>query len=182
MFCNSFYKNLRLICALIFLLGAGVVQASGPDWRSELPNAKLIGQGELHWFGLSIYSASLWSEHSPFDAHAPFALELTYHRHISSERFVNTSLEEIKRLSGTPISADKLHEWEKLMSRAFPDVNDGDQLIGIFIPDQGCRFYDRSGLRIDIRDPDFAKAFFSIWLDPRSKDENLRAHLLGITK
>jgi len=182
MCCNSYFKNLRLICALIFLLNVCPAQANDRNWQTEMPQAKLVGQGELHWFGLSIYSATLWSEHIPFDEHAPFALELTYHRHISSERFVNTSLEEIKRLSGSTFSADKLREWEVLMSRAFPDVNDGDQLIGIFIPNQGCRFYDRNGLRSDIRDPDFAKAFFAIWLDPRSKDSELRNHLLGIGK
>jgi len=136
----------------------------------------------MRWFGLRIYSATLWSEHSPFNENAPFALELIYHHQIKHERIVETSIAEIKRLFGQRFSADKLQKWETLMSQAFPDVADGDQLIGIFIPQQGCRFYDRVGLRATINDPEFAEAFFAIWLDPRSKDSSLREHLLGITK
>lgn len=180
MSCNSCCKKLKLICAALLVLCSASVLAN--DWHAELPQAKPLGQGELRWFGFSIYSATLWSEHVPFDQTAPFALELTYHVHVTRERFVQTSLDEIKRLFDQRFSADKLKNWEALMSQAFPEVHDGDQLIGIFIPHQGCRFYDRSGLRIDIRDPEFAEAFFAIWLDPRSKDSKLRQHLLGITR
>ncbi len=152
------------------------------DWHEALPNATPVGQGELRWFGLKIYSARLWSQRAPFDRRAPFALELTYHRHISRERFVQSSSEEIQRLSEHRFAADKLVAWEKLMSQAFPDVNEGDQLIGLFIPGQGCRFYDRNKMLAEINDPEFAEAFFSIWLDPRTRDAELRAQLLGTEK
>jgi hypothetical protein len=49
----------------------------------------------------------------------------------------------------------------------------------VFIPNQGSRFYSRNKLLADIRDPEFAKAFFAIWFDARSKDKDLRAQLLG---
>ena len=147
MWCNFYCKKLNLLCLIWLLLVVLPADAAAPDWHSALPQARLVGQGELRWFGLSIYTAILWSEQNPFDTQHPFALQLTYHRHISRERFVNTSIEEIKRLFGQRFTADKLREWETLMSQAFPDVDDGDQLIGIFIPYQGCRFYDKNGLR-----------------------------------
>jgi len=171
-------KN-NLVVFLLLLISAN---AWSTDWHEALPDAKPVGQGELRWFGFKIYSAKLWSQRVPFESHAPFALELTYHRHISREHFVKTSSEEIQRLFEQRFTADKLHEWENLMSRAFPDVNEGDQLIGIFIPGQGCRFYDKNGLLAEINDPQFAEAFFSIWLDPRTKDTELRAQLLGTEK
>jgi len=182
MWCNSYFKKLNSLCLFLLFVAVSFADAAPTDWHSELPHAKPVGQGELRWFGLSIYTAILWSEHRPFEPQSPFALQLTYHRHITKERFVNTSLEEIKRLSGQRFTADKLREWEMLMSQAFPDVDDGDQLIGIFIPYRGCRFYDKNGLRTEIDDLEFAQVFFAIWLDPRSKDSDLRNHLLGIVR
>jgi len=174
---SSCCTRLKLLLATSLLLCAWSVQAG--DWHEELPQARPTGQGEMRWFGLSIYSATLWSEHRPFDPRAPFALQLVYHRHINHDRIVHTSIEEIERLYEGRFTAEKLKQWEALMSRAFPDVSDGDQLVGIFIPGHGCRFYDGHGLITDIADVEFAQAFFAIWLDPRTKDRHLRDSLLG---
>jgi len=35
-------------------------------------------------------------------------------------------------------------------------------------------------LQHEIRDPEFAEAFFAIWLDPRTRDPELRQQLLGL--
>jgi len=181
MSCSFCFTSPRIfLAALLLALCAAPVLAS--DWHEELPQAKAVGQGELSWFGLSIYSAVLWSEHQPFNPQQPFALQLTYHRHITGERIARVSIDEIKRLFKQRFSADRLEQWEQAMSRAFPDVNDGDQLVGIFIPHRGCRFYDGKSRTAEISDPEFAEAFFAIWLDPRSKDSSLREHLLGISR
>ena len=156
--------------------------ACADGWHDDLPQAKRVGGGDFSWFGLSIYSAALWSEHLPFSADAPFALELTYHRKISRERFVKTSIDEIQRLSGGNLSADKSARWENELSHAFVDVSPGDKLIGVFLPSIGCRFYNQKERIADITDIELAKAFFSIWLDARSKDEQLRKQLLGTSQ
>lgn len=156
--------------------------ACAADWHAELPQAKEVGQGELRWFGLKIYSASLWSEQLPFDQDAPFALKLTYHRHITREKFADVSIDEIRRLFEHRYSEEKLQQWRKLIVSALYDVNEGDQIIGIYQPQKGCRFYDSNKLLADINDPEFAQAFFAIWLDPRSKDSKLREHLLSLSK
>jgi len=44
----------------------------------------------------------------------------------------------------------------------------------------GCRFYVGDQLQHEIRDPEFAEAFFAIWLDPRTRDPELRQQLLGL--
>ncbi|WP_194270562.1 chalcone isomerase family protein [Glaciimonas soli] len=165
-----------MLAALFF-----VVPVHAASWQSELPQAKVVGSGDFHWFGLNIYSARLWSEQQPFKASAPFALELTYHRKINRQRLVKTSMDEIKRLSDKSLSAEKLQRWESELARGFTDVASGDQLIGVFIPAQGCRFYNQKGLIAEIDDPELAQAFFNIWLDKRSKDNQLRAQLLGLT-
>ncbi|QKJ67422.1 chalcone isomerase family protein [Deefgea piscis] len=169
----------RIALSALFAMACIAIPAQAAIWREHIPQAQAIGSGDLRWFGLRIYTAKLWSEKKPFDLNAPFALELTYHRNISREQFVETSLDEIKRLFGTRYSADTLKRWEGEMQRAFTDVKAGDQLIGVFIPNEGVRFYSGSKLLTDIRNPEFAKAFFAIWFDARSKDKDLRAQLLG---
>ena len=169
----------RIATLALISMACIAIPAQAALWREHIPQAQAIGSGDLRWFGLRIYTAKLWSEKKPFDLNAPFALELTYHRNISREQFVETSLDEIKRLFGTRYNAETLKRWEGEMQRAFTDVKEGDQLIGVFIPNEGSRFYSRNKLLADIRDPEFAKAFFAIWFDARSKDKDLRAQLLG---
>ncbi|PHV03426.1 hypothetical protein CSQ88_01540 [Iodobacter sp. BJB302] len=175
MWCSSYYK--KLASALLLMTLASGTFAAG--WREELPAATPLGSGEFRWLGFRIYTARLWSEQRPFVASAPFALELTYHRSISRERFVSSSLDEIKRLSSKEYSKAQLARWQAEMERAFSDVESGDQLIGVYLPGVGCRFYGKKGLNAEVADVEFAKAFFAIWLDERSKDSNLRAQLLG---
>jgi hypothetical protein len=187
---NYFLQSVRIaVIGFIFLVISSVSCISSAHanvWRTEIPQAKLIGSGEFSWWGLSIYSAKLWqapgSPSTGFDAMQRFALEITYHKSISRSRFVDTSVDEIKRLHGSAYSAEQLQAWRTYMEKAFMDVKSGDQLIGVHIPDFGCRFYSQNKLLAEIPDEKFSKAFFSIWLDPKSKDTALRAQLMGQSK
>ena len=178
-------KLARIIAATVIFFTAFGAQAD--VWRKDLPQAKLVGSGEFSWWGLSIYSAKLWQESGTvgtviFNPQQSFALEITYHKSISRERFVDTSIDEISRLHGTSFNAEQMQQWRSYMNKAFTDVKSGDQLIGVHVPQFGCRFYSQSKLLAEIPDEKFSNAFFSIWLDPRSKDRQLRANLIGQTK
>lgn len=175
-FCRGVVACLLLAVSLF----AGPAQAA--SWRDDLPQAQLQGSAGLRWFGLKIYDAALWSAATPFDPSQPFALELTYQRSISRTRIVQTSIDEIRRLFGDSYSDEQLQRWEADMARAFTDVNEGDQLTGVYLPGIGCRFYSRTRLLAEVRDAEFARAFFAIWLDPRTRDTQLRNRLLGIEK
>lgn len=163
-----------LLCTL-WLLPA-VASAS---WREVLPDARLVGEGQLRFFGFRIYDARLWSATSPLRPQTPFALELTYHRAISRDDFVRTSLEEIQRLAGATLDSTQLRQWRVEMQQAFVDVTPGERITGVYLPGQGCRFYVNDRLHHEVADPLFADAFFAIWLDPRSRDQKLRRNLLG---
>lgn len=164
-----------LLCLLLGFCSS----AASANWRESVPNAQLVGQGELRFFGFRIYTARLWSPAQPLSADTPFALELTYHRRIEREDFVRTSLEEIVRLTRPTPDATLLRHWEAEMQQAFVDVQPGERITGVFLPGFGCRFYAGDRLQHEVADPQFADAFFSIWLDPRSRDQNLRRKLLG---
>ncbi|WP_342113563.1 chalcone isomerase family protein [Pseudoduganella sp. OTU4001] len=167
----------------MFLLLAATQPVRGGEatgnWRDELPGAVTIGSGELRWFGLRIYNAALWSGQQPFDQTARFALQLTYHRSISRERLVQTSLDEMRRLGTAPSDSSMLEKWEAQLRKAFIDVAAGDQLIGVNLPGYGMRLYDPRKLVADIPDQQLARAFFGIWLHEASRDQALRRQLLG---
>jgi len=160
---------------------AANASAATPDWRAQLPQAQALGGGDLTWFGLRIYRATLWSASKPFDATQPFALQLHYYRSISRERLVRTSIDEIRRLSAAPIAAPTLTRWEALLNTAFVDVRDGDELTGVYLPGQGMQLYDRQRLLAELNDEALARAFFDIWLNPDSRDQRLRQRLIGAT-
>ncbi|HEY6610864.1 MAG TPA: chalcone isomerase family protein [Pseudomonas sp.] len=160
---------------LLCLLSTGALA----NWQEAVPEARVVGAGELRLFGFRIYSARLWSPAQPLAADTPFALELTYHRAISRDDLVAASVKEIRRLSGGAVSAAQLAEWQGQMQQAFVDVAPGAQITGVHLPGRGARFYVGQQLQHEVRDRAFAAAFFAIWLDPRTRNPELRAQLLG---
>jgi len=181
--CSTNAKRRRVLGAAL-LAAVGVCTtclpcAAADDWRVLLPQAQPLGGGDLTWFGLRIYRATLWSASRPFDAAQPFALQLRYYRSIGRERLVRTSIDEIVRLSAAPIAPVTLARWEAQLGSAFVDVGEGDELTGVYLPGRGMRLYDRQRLLKDIDDEALARAFFDIWLNRDSRDQRLRQRLLG---
>ena len=165
---------------------------------AEVPRLRLRGSGQFRWFGLRIYDASLWSaageasdrsqasagsptapdkSSQPVDFKGFFALQLRYHRNFEGSAIAQRSLEEIERL-GLGSSAQR-QAWRAAMGRLFPDVKEGERLTGLHLPGRGARFFQNERLLGDIDDPEFARAFFSIWLSPATREPALRQALLG---
>ena len=139
------------------------------DWRRW-------GSGEMSWFGFSLYRATLWvAGEAP--AEPPLALVLEYRRAIPGERIAQASEEEMRRLGA---DESDLARWGAAMRKLFPDVAPGDTLTGIHLPAGGARFYFRERLLGDIGDAEFARRFFAIWLDPRTRAPAVRSALLQV--
>jgi len=173
----------RTIAALLVLLCAVPAQAGSvpAPVENEIGNARLAGQGSFRWFGLKIYDAQLWVGDRGFRHDAPesakFALSLTYARDLYGKHIARTSLDEIRELG---YGTSEQHEvWLKRMEALFPDVHEGTRISGIYLPDHGARFYLNGKLLGEIADSDFARAFFAIWLDPRTSASSLRNQLLS---
>lgn len=163
--------------ALTLLLVATPVLA---DWREDLPGARTVGTGQFKWFGFEVYEARLWSRDSSPTLDQPFALELTYRRELKRDALVESSLDEIRRLGGESLDQKRLSRWAYEMREAFVDVVPGQSITGLYLPGRGCRFYVDGQLSREVADPDFARAFFAIWLDPRTRKPELRRRLLGL--
>ena len=178
----SFRKLATLFWLMLCVLPAYAADDSVPTYiQHELTGARLSGQGSFRWFGLKVYDAALWVDGNGVKADtftsAKFVLDLGYARDLYGERIAQSSISEISQLGfGT---AGQRAVWLAKMKSLFPDVHAGTHISGVYLPSQGARFYLDSKLLGEINDPEFARAFFAIWLDPRTSAAKLRSQLLA---
>ncbi len=148
--------------------------------RAELPGARLVGQGRLTLFGLKVYDARLWAapgfDPARFEQQA-FALVLSYLRGLKGPLIAERSLKEMRSLPG--FDASREFAWLTRMTELFPDVGDGDTLVGLHLPGVGARFTLNGQMRGQVDDALFARLFFGIWLSPKTSEPALRQALLG---
>ncbi|MEY3603501.1 MAG: chalcone isomerase family protein [Burkholderiaceae bacterium] len=142
---------------------------------------RLRGQANMRWFGLLLYEARLWTLDA-FDskhwADQRFALELVYARSFDGAKIAQASLELMQAQHGKVAERDR--QWLAWMQQSFPNIQAKDRLLGLHQgAKEGCRFVHNRQVRLDIPDAQFAKAFFGIWLDPRTTEPALRRSLIG---
>jgi hypothetical protein len=151
-----------------------------PEVRNEVPGARLLGSGRLTFMLFHVYDARLWAS-SSFDAvrfdQAPLALELEYARGFDNADIAERSIEEMRR-SGT-IAPEKATRWLAAMKQAFPDVTAGDRTTGVQVPGVAARYFVNGKFTGEIRDAEFTRLFFGIWLSPRTSEPRLREALLA---
>jgi len=137
------------------------------------------GQGIFTWSVFRVYRAALHVQGERFDAGALYALDLNYLRNVSAEQIVQTSVEEMRRLSG--IDESRLTQWSEQLRTILPDVSLGDRLVGVFVPGEGVTFFSREAALGQVQDPAFVNAFAAVWLDAQTRAPALRAQLLGLS-
>jgi hypothetical protein len=69
-------------------------------------------------------------------------------------------------------------QWLSAMRGAFPDVQQGERITGVNLPQQGVRFYVNGQAKADVNDPAFGERFFGIWLAPWTSEPGMRSELL----
>ena len=183
---------------LTLLLGAGLLPASiaqpasdsavavapagaeqRPELQTLLPQGRLIGSGRLTFWGLQVYDARLWVppgfKPESFGTQA-LALELSYLRAFASKDVAERSISEMRR--SATISAEQADKWKTALSQVLPDVSKGDRLMGVHRPGVGASFLLNGKVLGEIRDAEFARLFFGIWLSPKTSEPALRNALL----
>jgi hypothetical protein len=178
----SVLPRLGLVALLTLLLPFTASAQPAPTYiKQALPEAALVGQGLYRWFGLSVYKARLWGDKTRVTPSgwqtSSLALELEYTRTLYGEKIAIASIDEIKKLGLG--SAAQHEKWLTDMKKIFPDVDEGQQLTGVFTPGQASRFFFNDKHIGDIDDPEFGLAFFGIWLHPKTSAPKLRQSLLG---
>lgn len=172
-------KAQRLLATL--LLAVALPASALPEsLRQTRGDWQQWGSGEMRWYGFALYRATLWvagRSSGELPAETPHALALEYRRDIPGARIVEASVDQMRRLGA---GASELRHWETEMRRVFPDVVKGDTLTGLHQPGHGARFFLGERELGEIADPEFARRFFAIWLDPRTSAPAVRAALLRL--
>jgi hypothetical protein len=138
-----------------------------------------LGKATFRVVGFSLYDISLYAA-APFQpgqyASIPLALELTYARSLSGQAIAERSLTEMQRVAS--IDTARQSRWLAAMRTAFPDVKEGDRLLGLHDGKGGVQFWFNGQRRTALQDPEFARLFFGIWLAPSTSAPALRERLL----
>ncbi|VVD84753.1 hypothetical protein PEP31012_01289 [Pandoraea eparura] len=173
---------LRTACFLATVVTAPGALAfdAGQLASQEIPTAHLVGRGSFTRLGFHLYDAELFSgaEHvsANWSAH-PLVLDLRYARSFKSHTLVQRSLIEMNKLQ-VATDAQRQH-WAEALAHILPDVTAGQHLTGVFQPGDGTRFFSDGKLIGQIAGDAFGRAFFAIWLDPRTSAPDLRADLIS---
>jgi hypothetical protein len=93
------------------------------------------------------------------------------------QQIAERSLDEMKCQAEIP--ADTAQGWLAEMARRFQDVKRGDRITGLQQPGTAASFFVNGSRRGEVRDADFTRRFFGIWLAPQTSEPALRARLFG---
>ena len=166
----------RLFALLALALAFTLAQAAPAHIEHAVPRARLAGSGTYTVFTMKIYSAELWVGEQGYNRAASFALDLRYARKLDGKKIAEASAEQMEKIgAGSPAQRKA---WLQTMAAIFPDVNEGTHITGVFVPEEGARFYLDGKPLGTVNDPGFARAFFGIWLDPATTAPALRQALL----
>jgi len=151
-----------------------------PELVDALPQGRLLGGGRLRVFGFQVYDARLWAgpgfRVDSFATQA-LALELSYLRAFEGQAIAERSITEMRRAA--PVSDDLADQWLAALRKVLPDVKKGDRIMGVHRPGVGATFWMNGKPLGEIRDPEFAKRFFGIWLAPGTSEPGLRNALVA---
>ena len=136
------------------------------------------GEAVMRFFGIKVYDIRLWALGKAHDFKEMYALELVYDLGMKGNEIARRSVEEMRKVGY--VDEAKLTRWGEVMAQIFPDVQQGDTLVGVSLPGKEVRFYSQEKLIATVPDAEFAKAFFEIWLSPKTSEPRLRERLLGL--
>ena len=108
------------------------------------------------------------------------ALELAYRRPLRAGDIARRSLEEMRRTGMR--DAAQAAALAQQMRTVLPDVDAGDRITGVHRPGRGARFFVNGRPAGEVRDAEFTRLFFGIWLAPGTSEPALREALLGGTR
>jgi hypothetical protein len=164
--------------ALFLAISFGIASANAAPPVDLLPGAEKVGQARMSVLFWDAYDAHLYAPKRQVSFDEPFLLELHYLLEIDGKDIAERSAEEIRKLGFD--DEVKLAAWYSQMQAIFPDVQEGSQLVGLYQPEQATAFYQDGEKLGTVRDPEFGRWFFGIWLHENTSDPAFRKELLGL--
>lgn len=168
----------RMVAGIVALfLLFSFVPAQASPWKEHVLGAASVGSARMSYLWWDVYDIHLYATDGRWSADKPFALRLDYLMSLKGDKIAERSIKEMRKLGMG--NDEQLRNWFVFMSNTFPDVQEGDSLIGV--RDSGGKTVFFSGERQlgEIVDADFSHYFFGIWLHEDTSEPSLRKKLLG---
>ena len=166
----------RHLWVLLILVSSSFDLHASINEPIEQAQLKAVGTGQLTWWGIKVYDATLYARDGSYHPDHPHAIKITYQFGFSREQLARKSLEEIERIFGAQPDYDELLQE---LQTVFRDVTHGDHILGVHYPGKSAEFFSEGVLLGRLENVRLAEAFFFIWLDPATRVPDLRAQMLG---
>lgn len=168
---------MRKVLALCTFLGL-TATAHGSDYIGQyVPQAKPVGTHRVKMAFWDVYDVTLYAQSGAYAPEKPFALSLTYLKSIPGRAIADHAVSVMRRQGFG--NEYKLAQWHESMVGIFPDVRSGVTLTGTTNGEGDVVFLKDGKVIGKIRDKEFEKYFFGIWLDPKGGEPDIRKGLLG---
>ncbi len=166
------YLSISVLCLGLSSLAHSNVQVI----QQHMPEVHKKSEVDFKYLWLDIYKVSLYVPNRHYDPEGAFALRLVYQRSFRAKDIASRSVYEINKQGFE--DQNKLAEWERLLVNILPDVEKGDDLIGIKDAKGNAYFYQGSQLLAEVKDSEFSHWFFNIWLGENSSFPKYTKRLL----
>ena len=183
-------KTKTATAAVFLILAASLASAvlvSGVDLpdtvNAEGKTLKLNGAGLRKKAIFKVYVGALYVENPTHDAAALLSsnqiksMRLRMMRSVKGKQIGESIEEGFARNSKAQL--DKLKDRLAKFTAMVPDVEEGDDIVMTWVPDQGTRVSVRGTDRGVIEGRDFADALFAVWLGPDPVQDDLKKALVG---
>lgn len=153
-----------------------IVASLSANAEDQMYGMSKVNETRFSWMFWDVYDIGLYAPDGDYQSSKPVALELTYLTDLDKDDIVDRSCREMRRQK----AADEvtLVDWHTQMEEIFPDVKKGDKLVGVATPAGASEFYHNGKKVGEVKDPEFTKAFFNIWLGDKTSEPELRQSLL----
>lgn len=182
---------MRILMLIILLLSlnsialAELVCKSDACFEKEISynnlTLQLKGVGNYRFFGFLVYTAAFYEETSAFSergaGNTTKLLTIHYHRSLSPERFISSSLDVME--DNPMFDYEAVEGSIKLMNSAYRAVKEGDRYTISHETGKPFKFYYNGAELLRIQDDIFAELYFGIWLSDYSLSESLTESLRG---
>lgn len=166
-----------LLPLMLGLMLTGGASADMQVAERHVPEPQLVGKARLKVLFWKVYDAELYAPGGEWSADSPYALTLNYLRKLNGEQIAKRTISEIRDQGFADELA--LARWYEQMRAIIPDVDKKTRITGVY-DDNGHTLFYRNGEPIGtIKDAEFSRNFFNIWLGEKSSEPKMRDRLLG---
>ena len=164
-----------VLCLLSFeLVAAPIANIINPNLTNQ---RNLVGEIKFSVWLWDIYAAKLYAPNKKLNRNKPFLLKLNYLRDFSGKDIAMRSAEEMTKQGAA--KEKTIEKWQKKMADIFPDVLEGDWIDGFRDKKGYSHFFHNKKYIGSVKDKQFTKSFFDIWLGEKTSQPALRRKLLG---